>query len=268
MEGWDDALRQWRQYQRATGVPDTTLDLRMHHLRRVARSLGGAPASVSLDDLVAFFARQSWSPNTRRSYRTSLRSFYSWMRATGRITGESPAHLLPAVRIPRAKPRPTPEHAYRRALRIAGDRERLAILLAAQCGLRRSEVAAARTDHLEPDLVGYSLRVEGKGGHVRMVPLPDGLVAEIQRREPGWLFPSSHGGHLTPHHLAKLVAECLPDGLTMHTLRHRAASAAYAGTRDLRSVQELLGHASPVTTQMYVQVPDDGVRAAMDAAAA
>ena len=130
METWDAALRAWTDYQRAIGTPSTTLDLRLHHLRRVAREVPALPTRVSFDDLVAFFAsKTSWSANTRRSYRTSLRSFYSWMRATGRIAGESPAHLLPPVRIPRAKPRPTPEHAYRRALRIAGDRERLAILL-------------------------------------------------------------------------------------------------------------------------------------------
>ena len=110
METWDAALRAWTDYQRAVGTPSTTLDLRLHHLRCVAREVSALPARVSFDDLVAFFAsKTSWSANTRRSYRTSLRSFYSWMRATGRIAGESPAHLLPPVRIPRAKPRPTPE---------------------------------------------------------------------------------------------------------------------------------------------------------------
>lgn len=54
----------------------------------------------------------------------------------------------------------------------------------------------------------------------------------------------------------------------MHTLRHRCATVAYAKTRDLRAVQELLGHAKPETTAIYTAVPDDAVRDAMRAAAA
>ncbi|WP_458316186.1 tyrosine-type recombinase/integrase [Mycolicibacterium brisbanense] len=53
---------------------------------------------------------------------------------------------------------------------------------------------------------------------------------------------------ITPQHLGKLVAAALPGHLTAHTLRHRFATTAYAAERDLRAVQELLGHVSPVTT--------------------
>ena len=92
-------------------------------------------------------------------------------------------------------------------------------------------------------------------------------AAIILARPDGYLFPSSHGGHLTPHHLGKLVSACLPDGLTMHTLRHRCATLAYAATGDLRAVQELLGHAKPETTARYTAVSDAAVRRAMEAAA-
>ena len=101
-----------------------------------------------------------------------------------------------------------------------------------------------------------------------MVPLADELAALIARRDPGWLFPSPHGGHLTPHHLGKIISSHLPDGLATHTLRHRCATVAYQVTKDLRAVQELLGHSKPETTAIYTLVPDDSVRAAMLAAAA
>lgn len=264
---WGKSIDRWAAYLRASGRPGTTIGLRTYHLRRLAADFPGGPRSVTFEPLVEWLAAHDWSPNTRRAYRASLRSFWSWALAIGMVK-ESPAHLLPPVRVPRARPRPTPEDAYRLAVRTADPRTRLAILLAAQCGLRRGELARARREDVEADLVGWSLRVTGKGGAVRLVPITDGLAALISARPEGYLFPSSHGGHLTPHHLAKTIVRYLPDGLTTHTLRHRCATVAYAMTRDLRAVQELLGHAKPETTAMYTAVPDDAVRAAMNAAAA
>jgi integrase/recombinase XerC len=247
---------------RTAGLPATTVRQRTYHLGRVARELGGTPATVSVEALTAWLAGKDWKPNTRRSYRASLRAFYGWGLAAGRVTS-SPAHLLPPVRVPRSRPRPTPEVAFRFAMRSADPRARLAIMLAGVCGLRRGELARARRDDLEEDLTGWSLRVVGKGGHVRMVPVPDELALEIRSRAAGWLFPSPHGGHLTPHHLGKLVSRHLPDGLTTHTLRHRCGTVAYAETKDLLAVQTLLGHAKPETTAIYVEVPMDSVRDAM-----
>ena len=264
---WGGLIDRWEDYLRATGSPRTTIGLRTYHLRRLAADFPGGPRSVTLQTLVKWLAGQDWAPNTRRAYRGSLRSFWSWAMITG-VVSSSPAHLLPPVAVPRARPRPTPEQAYRMALRVADDRERLAILLAGQCGLRRGEIAQVRREDVEADLLGHSLRVAGKGGVVRLVPLPEGLAATILAHPAGWLFPSSHGGHLTPHHLGKVISRCLPEGLTTHTLRHRCATVAYAQTRDLRAVQELLGHAKPETTAMYTAVPDGAVRAAMAAAAA
>ncbi len=261
------ALPAWESYMRASGAPDTSIGLRLYHVGRVAREVGGTPSRLTFEQLVEWLGGKGWSPNTRRSYRASLRAFYSWALATGRVV-ESPAHLLPAVKVPRARPRPAPEEAYREALMRADDRARLAIMLAAQCGLRRSEIARARTDELEADLLGMSLRVTGKGGHVRLVPLPDDLARIIERHEPGWLFPSPQRRHLTPAHLGKIVSRFLPGGLTTHTLRHRCGTVSYAATHDLRAVQELLGHSKPETTMLYTLVPDASIRAAMAAAAA
>jgi integrase len=256
----------WETYLRATGAPETTVRLRTYHLRRLAADVTDPPHRLGFEALARWLAAHDWSPNTRRAYRSSLRSFYTWARTTGRVQ-KSPAHLLPPVAVPRGRPRPAPEAAYAEALASADERARLAIMLAARCGLRRGEVARLERADVEPDLIGHALRVRGKGGHVRMVPLPADLAAAILARPDGWLFPSTHGEHLTPHHLGKLVSRCLPGELTMHTLRHRCATVAYAGTGDLRAVQELLGHAKPETTARYTAVADEAIRRAMEAAA-
>jgi len=168
---WGTLLGTWAEYLRATGAPETTIGQRTYHLGRLAPDFPRGPGTVTFDALASWLAAHDWSPNTRRAYRGSLRAFWSWLMATGRAA-DSPAHLLPPVKVPRGRPRPTPEAAYREALTAADDRARLAIMLAAQCGLRRSEIARVRREDLEPDLVGHALRVAGKGGHVRIVPLP------------------------------------------------------------------------------------------------
>lgn len=252
---------------RSAGTPRTTLRLRRDYVIRLSVAhRRQSPWSLTARDLLAWMGEHDWSPNTRRSVRTTLRAFYAWAHVAGHIE-KSPAEALPVVKIPRSKPRPTPELAYRAALRSADQRTYLAIRLAGQCGLRRGEIARSSREDVETDMLGRSLRVHGKGGHVRIVPLPEDLADLIEMRPPGWLFPSPYGGHLTPNHLGNLISEHLPTGLTAHTLRHRAATSAYSATRDLRAVQELLGHSRPETTAAYAAVADRSIRDAMLAAA-
>lgn len=264
---WGTELAAWRKHLISAGTATETIKLRIYHLERVAAELKGRPDTVTLERLVDWLAAQEWAPNTRRTYRASLRSFYSWALVTGRVKS-SPAHLLPSVKVPRARPRPTPETVYRDALATADERVTLALLLGGQYGLRRGEISRARREDVEPDLIGSCLRVVGKGGHVRLVPLEEEHAALILRRPAGWLFPSPvRPGHpLTPAHLGKLVRQAL-ETHTTHTLRHRAGTKSYRATLDIRAVQEFLGHASPAPTAIYTEVGRDAIRAAMRGAA-
>lgn len=261
-----DALDQWATWMRAAGRPESTIGLRCYHVARVLRDLrsGGNPWGVTTDDLIAYLGTQKWAAETRRAYRASLRSFYAWAMAAGHCTS-SPAALLPTITPPRGVPRPIPEQVYRDALRNSDNRVRLMIGLAAMCGLRRGEIARVHSRDMARDLEGWTLFVHGKGGHVRQVPLPPWLGLALRRCGHGWIFPSPHGGHLTPHHVGKLVSAALPEGWTCHTLRHRCGTVAYSVTKDLRAVQELLGHARPETTAIYTKVPSASIRAAVDA---
>ena len=148
--------------------------------------------------------------------------------------------------------------------------------LAAEAGLRRAEVALVRTSDVFITGGTAQLVVHGKGGKQRIVPISNELAEQVRRGAAGhtpetaaygwgtsgWLFPDSAGGHLTPAWVGAIVANALPDGYTMHTLRHRFATRAYRGTRNLRAVQTLLGHASIATTERYTAVDDDEIRAA------
>ena len=170
------------------------------------------------------------------------------------------------------------------ALHDADDRTRLAICLAVYAGLRCMEIASLHTSHVSPP----HLVIVGKGGEQRLVPLdPRGdlaleLTAELERRRRGqhgtgwsgpyvtghgYLFPSQrHPGPITPNAIGRIVSAALPVGWTTHTLRHRFATDAYAGERDLLAVQQLLGHARPETTAIYAQAPDGALMAGVVAA--
>lgn len=262
-------ITSWATWLRAAGRPATTIGLRTYHVRRVMGEIETDPWSLTTEMLVDYLGAQNWAPETRRSYRASLRSFYKWAQATGR-RGDDPAALLPTIKLPRGIPRPTPDAMYREALTKADDRVRLMVQLAAWCGLRRGEIARVRREDVVEDLVGHSLIVKGKGGHERLVPLMPDLARTLLEAPPGWIFPSSArpGAPLTAHHVGKLVSGVLPEGWTCHTLRHRCATVAYEADRDLRAVQELLGHAKPETTARYTRVPLDAIRAAVRAASA
>lgn len=255
---------------RAAGRPDSTITLRVGHLRHIFAALEAAdPWTITTEQLVDYLSLQPWKPNTRRSYRASLRQFYTWAQATGRRP-DNPGVLIPSVSVPRGLPRPTPEQVYRQALIDADDRVRLMIKLAAHCGLRRGEIARVHSRDVGQDLLGWNLRVRGKGGHERVVPLTNELARELRDLPAGWAFPSSAraGAPLTPAHVGKLVSAALPDAWTCHTLRHRCATVAYWANKDIRAVQELLGHAKADTTALYTKVPFGDIRAAVTAAAA
>ncbi|HEY0701064.1 MAG TPA: tyrosine-type recombinase/integrase [Micromonospora sp.] len=217
--------------------------------------------------LVAWHQDQAWAIETRRAHRTTQRRFYGWAVTQGLIEC-SPALALPPVRPATPRPRPTPDQAYRAALAAAGPRERLMIRLAAEAGLRRAEVAAVHPERdLVEDLDGWSLWVHGKGGRDRLVPLPASLAAALLRLPAGWAFPGDDGGHLSPRWVGRLVTDLLPGEWTMHSLRHRAGTRWWRTSGgDMFAVQELLGHASPVTTRVYVRVDADRLRRTVEGA--
>jgi integrase/recombinase XerC len=145
---------------------------------------------------------------------------------------------------------------------------RLMVELAASAGLRCCEIAVVHTDDVSQEADGWVLQVHGKGAKVRVIPVMTELATALLRGGRGYVFPGDIEGHLSSGYVSKLVSRSLPGGWTAHTLRHRFASTAYSVDSDLRAVQELLGHASIATTQIYVKVPDDAKRRAVVGAGA
>ena len=258
------ALRGWRAELVAAGRSKGTIEVRLSHVRRCLDAVGKPVDEVVRADLVRFMADGDWAASTRRSVRASLRAFFGWRALeTG---GDNIAAQLPTVPVPRAVPRPAGDFDVMEAMRAAPDWVALAIEIMATCGLRRAECAHLRVDDIVAVGRGFAIRVVGKGGHVRNVPCPPALALRIRKRGGGFVFPGGQRGHVSPGWLGKQVAKVLPGDLTAHTLRHRFATTAYTGSHDLRAVQQLLGHASVATTQVYTAVDDRAASAVAELA--
>ncbi|WP_280317328.1 tyrosine-type recombinase/integrase [Nocardia wallacei] len=259
---WLPLLTKFEELMRAVGRPKSTRYIRCYHIRRFAshhRKL--APGDVTEDHLIGWMASHDWAPETRRSWRSSLRSFFGWAARCGHIP-TNPAATLEPVSTPPPQPRPAPDEAVDFGLRTADLRVRIAILIFAITGMRRHEAAKMHTDDLVRRSDGWYVRVVGKGGRVRLIPVDDAFAAAIRALPRGYVFPGQIDGHLSADYLGKIVAAALPDDWTAHNLRHRYASLAYSVEHDIRAVQELLGHARVTTTQIYTFVPDESRRRA------
>ncbi|WP_336791755.1 tyrosine-type recombinase/integrase [Gordonia malaquae] len=266
---WIDARDEFCRWLAAGDKLHGTRRLRRYHLERLERHTPGiGPWDVTESDLVSFLGQTGWSTETRRSYLTTCRTFYAWAAAVGRCP-ENPAAALASIRARRGIPRPTPEAVLRQSLEQATPRVRLMVSLAAYEGLRRGEISRVRgADVLQAYDGTYELIVAGKGGVMRSVPLVDEIADRILMHGEGWTFPGQIEGHLSPEYVGKLVSRALPGDWTAHTLRHRFATATYAVERDIRAVQDLLGHADVRTTQIYTAVPSGAKRRAVLGAAA
>ncbi len=261
---WTPALAQYATAQRAAHRSPGTIKLHRHYLSGLAEQVQ-YPWTATPEALTAYVARDGWAAETRKSARAAVRGFYSWAHGSGHLDVD-PSDRLPPVTVPRALPRPTPEHLVEQLAR-RDDRLGFMARLAAYAGLRAAEITRvhSRDVHDHPGQT-MLLTVAGKGGKTRIIPIVKPRLVVQLRDLAGWAFPSPAGGHLTPGHVTRLLSEAMPDGWTAHTLRHRFATQVYDGTRDLLTLSELLGHARPETTQRYVRLSADALRAAVMAA--
>ena len=204
---------------------------------------------------------------------SSLRAFLAFARAEAGVN-DAQAPRLRGPRIKRTLPRPvTPDEAIHMAQSIGerrreewtGLRDRAVLLLLYGAGMRLGEALSLTGEHRAP---GETIRVTGKGGKTRVVPILPAIRAAIAAYvdacphdlNPGKpLFRGARGGPLSPGLVQKAVADVraevgLPANATPHALRHSFASHLLGAGADLRSLQELLGHASLGSTQIYTEV--------------
>jgi integrase/recombinase XerD len=220
------------------------------------------------------------SPATIHRKSACLRSFYRHLRRDGLLDTDPTATLSTPRRsrkLPQVLTRGEIEKllSQPRGTEPAALRDRALLELMYACGLRASE--AIGLELMDVDIDEGVLRARGKGSKERVVPIGQAALKALrmylERGRPALvkgapephLFVNFRGGQLTRQGLYKIVrrhavtAE-LADRMSPHTLRHTFATHLLAGGCDLRSVQEMLGHADVATTQLYTHLSSERLK--------
>jgi integrase/recombinase XerD len=290
----DTYIRRFLHYLKfERGYSPHTLSAYEHDLQQFLTFVDelGAPALADLDpeeleDFITVLQQQYKSSTVARKV-ASARAFLRFLYAEG-VVGPEYLDWLHQPKIEKRLPHTLSLDQVSRLLDAASDtegalglRDRALLEILYATGMRASEVVGLEVDDV--DLTGATVRCFGKGSKERIVPLYPAVVevlsAYVQTgrrflmRDPQEraLFLNNHGGGLTRQGLWFLVqhyAEVagLASWVTPHTLRHTFATHLLEGGAELREVQQLLGHASITTTQIYTEVSSRRKREAYDRA--
>jgi integrase/recombinase XerD len=276
------------------GLSANTLAAYRRDLRRYVAFYGkrGIVMASDVDEstirsFVASISASTWgedehpySPRSVARALSSVRSFHRFLLREG-VADRDPASGVVQPKLPRSLPHPLPVDEVAALLDVpdvatpVGLRDRAILEVLYGAGLRISELVGLDVDDV--DLEEGFVRVLGKGGKEREVPLGafarDAATAYLTRARPVFaskgsraaLFLNQRGGRLTRQSCTRLLAACVKAAgierrVTLHTLRHSFATHLLEGGADVRVVQELLGHASVATTQIYTLVTKDHLR--------
>ncbi len=247
-----------------------------------ADSIIGAFTVIGLRGFLRHEASRGLDSKSLAREVSSLRTFGNWLLETERLTQNNPAKLIAmpktAVRLPgflSVSEVCQVIDSYDEST-LLGRRNRAIVELLYGAGLRASETASVTLNGL--DLRTKQIRVMGKGKRERIVPLPEltcrSLRSWIDSRsefivdyDPETVFLSIRGRKLDPRDIRRIVACGVKNaaraaGATPHTFRHSFATHLLDNGADLRAVQDLLGHASLSTTQVYTHLTMERLREA------
>lgn len=233
-------------------------ELRPTYLQELRRTLTrlerevGPLADATEAQIEAWWASLAVGAGSRITYAAHVSSFYRWLHRYERRRRDDPTERLIRPRQHRGLPRPIGESRLKLAIDNADPPLDAWLALAGYTGLRAHEIASLHGEDIRGDRI---LVRDGKGGKQRIVPMhPEvsRLLAGTPRVGP--VFRNAIGAELTANSVSQRTNRYLHSlGIeeTIHQARHLFGTKVYRISRDLRLTQELMGHASPLTTAGY-----------------
>lgn len=236
------------------------------------------PLEAGHRDIRSYLAEMDRAGASRRTMNrrlSSLRAFFRWAVSSGCVDVD-PVCAIQGPKAARSLPHAIDRDAMDRLLAVyaeddtpKGLRNRALLELLYACGLRVSEASGLRASDF--DFTSGLVKVYGKGAKERIVPLHATAVAALEayqdrarsallgQKDCPYFFVSSRGNRMSPDAIRRMFKQALAAAgldatLSPHAMRHSFATDLLEGGADLRSVQEMLGHTSLSTTQIYTHV--------------
>jgi integrase/recombinase XerC/integrase/recombinase XerD len=215
---------------------------------------------VTVNDFLSFVSSmQTYKPKTFHRIISTLSSFYRFLNAQGAVT----TNPLTGIDRPRIKQQDIKYLKHNQVLRlidsIEDPRDKLIVRTIYATGVRVSELCNINIDDIDFD--EHTIRIRGKGDKTRIVFVDEDTLAEILRfignRITGPLFIGQQGKHISSRAIQHIFNHYAPQGITPHKIRHSYASELYKRSKNLRVVQENLGHTSIKTTEIYLHTDID-----------
>jgi len=223
--------------------------------------------STVISYFIAFLMKYGLDTTTVARKLSSLKSYFKFLKRMGFVS-ENPADVIKTPKKKKHLPGFLTYEQIEDGLKIDDPRDHAMMELLYSCGLRASELTGLNVDDV--DLQNDEVRVMGKGGKERILPMGrrarEAIVAYLGCRrqsssetDPKALFLNRRGGRLSSRSLQRIVRKHLvkvarASGTNPHILRHTFATHLLERGADLRAVQELLGHVSLSTVQIYTHL--------------
>ena len=215
---------------------------------------------VIVNDFLSFVSSmQTYKPKTFHRIISTLSSFYRFLYTQGIVM----ANPLTGIDRPRIKQQEVKYLKHNQVLRlidsIEDPRDKLIVRTIYATGVRVSELCNMNIEDIDFD--EHTIRIKGKGDKIRIVFVDDETLSDILRfignRIVGPLFVGQQGKHISSRAIQHIFKHYAPSGITPHKIRHSYASELYKRSKNLRVVQENLGHTSIKTTEIYLHTDID-----------
>ena len=261
LDSYEQVIRHFGYYiwlRRNTDVTKLVFYWKDFEKARLDTSVEVTP--VLVNDYLSFVSSmQTYKPKTFHRIISTLSSFYRFLYSQEVVT----ANPLTGIDRPRIKQQEVKYLKHNQVLRLIDSiediRDKLIVRTIYATGVRVSELCNINIEDIDSD--EHTIRIRGKGDKIRTVFIDDDTLGELTKfignRIAGPLFVGQQGKHISSRAIQHIFKHYAPQGITPHKIRHSYASELYKRSKNLRVVQENLGHTSIKTTEIYLHTDID-----------
>jgi integrase/recombinase XerC/integrase/recombinase XerD len=261
IDSYEQVIRHFGYYvwlRRHTDVTKLVIYWKDFENARLDTSVEVTPVIAS--DFLSFVSSmQTYKPKTFHRIISTLSSFYRFLYTQGAVT----ANPLTGIDRPRIKQQDVKYLKHNQVLRLLDSiddpRDKLIVRTIYATGVRVSELCNMNIEDIDFD--EHTIRIRGKGDKMRTVFIDDDTRADILKfignRIEGPVFIGQQGKNISSRAIQHIFKNYAPSGITPHKIRHSYASELYKRSKNLRVVQENLGHTSIKTTEIYLHTDID-----------